>query len=174
LELASDPRQPLALIAIHRFLGELATQVREPHDAKPHLEQALDLAEACVVPFERALTLLAQAKLEIAFGNPADAPALLTKVHEICADLGAHPTLDRAKKLLAELEPRRVENPSGLTGRELEVLHHLVQGKSDREIAEELYISYRTVTNHVASILRKLNVDSRTAAATQAVRKELV
>jgi DNA-binding CsgD family transcriptional regulator len=173
LSQAKSPEQPMALIAVHRFLGELATQMGETHDAKSHLEESLELAEACAVPFERALTMLAQAELELFRDNHSIARELLTKVREICADLGARPTLERAEKLLARLEPRRVENPSGLTGRELEVLHLLVQGKADREIADELFISYRTVTNHVASILRKLDVDSRTAAATQAVRRGL-
>ena len=46
-------------------------------------------------------------------------------------------------------------------------------GRSDKEIAAELSISYRTVTNHVGSILAKLGVDSRVAAATYAVRQGL-
>jgi DNA-binding CsgD family transcriptional regulator len=174
LELASDPRQPLALIAIHRFLGELATQACEPHDAKLQLEQSLDLAEACAAPFERALTMLAQAELQLARDNHSRARELLTEVHAICSDLDARPTLERAEQLLADLKPRRIEDPSGLTEREREVLQLLVQGKADREIADELFIAYRTVTNHVASILRKLDVDSRTAAAAQAIRKELI
>ena len=41
---------------------------------------------------------------------------------------------------------------------------------SDKEIAAALSVSYRTVTNHVGSILAKLGVDSRVAAATYAVR----
>jgi DNA-binding NarL/FixJ family response regulator len=174
LSQAKSPEQPLALIAIHRFLGELVTQMGELEDAESQLEQSFGLAEACAAPFERALTMLAQAELELSRDNHSIARELLTEVHKICSDLGARPTLERTEQLLAELAPRHVENSSGLTGRELEVLHLLVQGKSDREIADELFISYRTVTNHVASILRKLDVDSRTAAATQAVRKELV
>jgi DNA-binding NarL/FixJ family response regulator len=52
----------------------------------------------------------------------------------------------------------------------LDVLHHLVEGKGDREIADILWIGYRTVTNHVASILSKLGTSSRTTTATIAVR----
>ena len=61
-----------------------------------------------------------------------------------------------------------------LTARELDVLRLLAMGKTDREIAEALSISYRTVTNHVASILTKLDAPTRTAAATFAVRRSLV
>jgi predicted ATPase/DNA-binding CsgD family transcriptional regulator len=57
-----------------------------------------------------------------------------------------------------------------LTPRELDVLRLLVDGKSDREIADELFLSRRTASNHVAAILAKLEVPSRTAAATRAVR----
>ena len=58
------------------------------------------------------------------------------------------------------LELRR----AGLTRRESEVFAWMAQGKRDREIATILGISYRTVTNHVYSILRKLGVETRTAA----------
>ena len=65
-------------------------------------------------------------------------------------------------------------NPAGLTPRELDVLRLLVEGNTDREIADALFIGHRTVASHVTHILGKLNVDSRTAAATQAVRRGMV
>ena len=65
------------------------------------------------------------------------------------------------------------DDAAGLSRREREVLALLVEGKGDREIAEALSISYRTVTNHVASILTKLDAPTRTAAATFAVRRGL-
>ena len=61
----------------------------------------------------------------------------------------------------------------GLTVREIEVLRELVKGKTDREIGDELFISHRTVMRHVTSILEKLEVPSRTAAAALAVRESL-
>jgi DNA-binding CsgD family transcriptional regulator len=62
----------------------------------------------------------------------------------------------------------------GLTPREREVLTLLAQGKSDKEIADELYISPRTAMTHVGNILAKLGVNKRTLAASVAVRKGLV
>jgi DNA-binding NarL/FixJ family response regulator len=61
-----------------------------------------------------------------------------------------------------------------LTGRELEVLPLLVEGKSNFEIAAALFISPRTVKNHIASILVKLGAENRIQAAVEAVRRGLV
>jgi predicted ATPase/DNA-binding CsgD family transcriptional regulator len=61
----------------------------------------------------------------------------------------------------------------GLTAREREVLHLVVDGRSDREIAAALSISPRTVGGHVTNLLAKLGVDSRTSAASFAVRHGL-
>jgi DNA-binding NarL/FixJ family response regulator len=54
---------------------------------------------------------------------------------------------------------------AGLTAREREVLSLIVAGASNREIAEALYISERTVKNHITHILSQLNVRDRTQAA---------
>jgi non-specific serine/threonine protein kinase len=61
-----------------------------------------------------------------------------------------------------------------LTPREMDVLHELIAGRSDREIAETLFISRRTVSKHVEGILAKLEVRSRGAAVAQARRLGLV
>jgi len=60
-----------------------------------------------------------------------------------------------------------------LTRREREVLRHLAQGRSNRAIADALYLSERTVENHVLHVLGKLNLESRAAAAVYAVRNGL-
>ncbi len=62
---------------------------------------------------------------------------------------------------------------SGLTSRERDVLRLLTEGQSDRQIAAALSISPKTVGNHVSSILAKFEVETRTAAATQALRRGL-
>ena len=63
---------------------------------------------------------------------------------------------------------------SQFTARELDVLRLLVQGKSNPEIAQALYISATTVRSHVTAILTKLNVANRTQAALVAQERQLV
>jgi DNA-binding CsgD family transcriptional regulator len=58
---------------------------------------------------------------------------------------------------------------SVLTTRELEILSHVVQGQSDKEIAVNLKLSQYTVRNHLRNIYQKLDVKDRTAAAVQAL-----
>lgn len=61
-----------------------------------------------------------------------------------------------------------------LTSREIEVLRLIAEGHSNRAIAETLSLSERTVEHHVTHILAKLDLDSRTAAATFAVRQGMM
>ncbi|MFD1038890.1 response regulator [Virgibacillus byunsanensis] len=58
-----------------------------------------------------------------------------------------------------------------LTRRECEVLQLLADGNSNRSVAETLFISEKTVKNHVSNILQKMNVNDRTQAVVQAIRK---
>ncbi|WP_106496659.1 response regulator [Lentibacillus sp. Marseille-P4043] len=58
-----------------------------------------------------------------------------------------------------------------LTKRECEVLQLLAEGKSNRAVSESLYISEKTVKNHVSNILQKMNVNDRTQAVVSAIRK---
>lgn len=64
--------------------------------------------------------------------------------------------------------------PSILTRREREVLQLIVDGKTDREIAYLLSISSGTASRHVANILHKLDVRTRSAAAAWAIRNGLI
>lgn len=73
---------------------------------------------------------------------------------------------------------KRVTQPQpddyDLTAREVEILRLLTDGLSNPEIASELVISRSTVKNHVSSIIAKLNVSSRTEAATKALKLSLI
>jgi DNA-binding CsgD family transcriptional regulator/tetratricopeptide (TPR) repeat protein len=73
---------------------------------------------------------------------------------------------------VATIQPRR--NAFGLTPRQQDVLRLLVAGKTDREIADALFIGRRTVTTHTSGLYSKLGVASRTEAAALAVREGLI
>jgi DNA-binding NarL/FixJ family response regulator len=61
-----------------------------------------------------------------------------------------------------------------LSGRELEVLSLLAEGRANAEIGEALFISHSTVRNHISSILMKLHVNNRVQAAVRAVRDRML
>jgi len=73
-----------------------------------------------------------------------------------------------------ESDLRRQEETVSLTERERQVLGQLALGKTNKEIAQELVITERTVKFHVSSIFSKLGVSNRTEAVTIAARKGLV
>lgn len=96
--------------------------------------------------------------------------------------LGADGT---ARRVRADLRERGVtvprgrsrsarDHPAGLTERQAEVLGLLVDGLSNSAIADHLFISHRTVENHVASVLRKLDVADRDAAVAEARERGLL
>lgn len=82
-----------------------------------------------------------------------------------------------AKKLLDSFQQKKQfanNNLSGLTNRELEVLYSLSEGKSYREIGEDLFISVSTVRYHLQNTYRKLNVHTEAAAVAKAIRKGFI
>ena len=78
----------------------------------------------------------------------------------------------RVLDLFARRENLRDEY--GLTEREREILRHLVDGLSKRQIADALYISYHTVDTHLKNIYMKLQVHSRTGAVAKVLKERLV
>jgi DNA-binding CsgD family transcriptional regulator len=170
LALATAPDQPFTQLAAHRLLGQIDTATGDFIEGERHLTAALDLADTCEAPFERALTLLAIAELRAAQGHTSEAAALLDDVRHLCTPLEAAPTLARAASLAARLStvPPGESYPAGLTEREVEVLRLLARRQTDKEIAEVLFLGPRTVQSHVAHILNKLGVANRREAATRA------
>lgn len=175
---ATSPRQALSLISIHRFLGELDTVERRFVEAEQHLQQSLTVADACLASFERALTLVALAELRLAQQRPLDAGDLLEEARSICEPLDAMPTLQRVATLESNLRetpaPEPDSYPAGLTAREVEVLRLIAEGLTDTAAADRLFLSRRTVSEHLRRIYNKLGVNSRTAATRFAVEHHLL
>jgi DNA-binding NarL/FixJ family response regulator len=82
-----------------------------------------------------------------------------------------HPEEDREDLLETKREAQRAPGAASLTAREREILPLLAVGVSaTEELSERLYISPKTVKNHLASIFQKLAVSDRTQAAIEAIR----
>jgi NarL family two-component system response regulator LiaR len=86
------------------------------------------------------------------------------------------PLAERVAALWEQNQPRNLISPypDGLSQREVEVLRLIALGKSNRDIADDLVISLRTVVHHVTSILNKIGAANRTEAAVYAARHGLV
>ncbi len=112
-------------------------------------------------PYQKALAMMGQ----------ADDVAL--HALEIFEDLGAVPVAAKFRKRLRDKgvvvprgkSPHTRSHPAGLTARQAEVLELLTEGLTNAEIADQLFLSLRTVENHVSAILSKLGVASREEAA---------
>jgi NarL family two-component system response regulator LiaR len=80
-----------------------------------------------------------------------------------------------ATKMLGKIRHNNDQLPhEDLTTREMEVLILIGEGKTNQEIADELFIGIKTVKTHVSNVLSKLGVDDRTQAAIYAHRNKLV
>jgi NarL family two-component system response regulator LiaR len=103
--------------------------------------------------------------------EPRDVVDAIRQVYR--GESSLHPRI--ARKLMQELShpPDQPPTPDPLTEREMEVLRLVAQGKSNREIADDLTVTEGTVRVHVSSILSKLHLASRTQAALYALREGL-
>ena len=114
----------------------------------------------------------------LALAESDDEATVLEAIDQL-QQLGARPAAAVVARRLRERGVRGVprgprpatrENPAGLTARELQVLTLLAEGLRNRQIAERLVVSEKTVDHHVSAILRKLDVRTRGEASAQAAR----
>lgn len=175
LELAEAPRQPLSLIAAHRRMGGLLTLTGDYETALDHINTSLAICDASGALFNRARALITLAEHALATGKLEAAREAIAEVRRICEPLGAQPTLALADDLESRLPAGRTRSAAGgLSPRELEILRLVAQGMSNIEVAEQLFISPRTVGRHLQSIYGKLGVNSRTAATAYAFEQGIV
>lgn len=148
-----------ALAEIRRLDGEARVIMLTIHTDREYLFKALDSGALGYVLKDAESRVLVEAIRTVYGGQTFIQPSM-------------------AKELVSEF--RRIksggadENPNQLTERELEVLRLLAGGLLNKDIATTLYISEKTVKNHISSIFRKLDVQDRTQAAILAIRNKLV
>jgi DNA-binding NarL/FixJ family response regulator len=106
-----------------------------------------------------------------ALGDEETAAIELEAAGRVFSDLGAGPDLARVRRAFGEGPGA---GGAQLTGREVEVLRLLAAGRTNREIADELGISERTVDRHVSNVFSKLDVQSRSAATAYAYEHGIV
>lgn len=122
-------------------------------------------------PYEVARSQVRLAQVRQAGGD--DVSELLAQARTTAEALGAAPLLAE----ISALGPRRASAAAGqvqLTPRELEVLALVAEGRSNGEVARQLFISTKTASVHVSNILAKLGASSRTEAAAIARRDQLL
>ncbi len=141
---------------------------------KASKEQWLQVASAYAKidePIVQAHALLQASERAAAQGERADAAHLIREADGLACRVG--PGLLRtatdaaARRLGVDLDPvgPKASTPFGLTDREIEVLRLVSTGQSNKQIAQELYISPKTASVHVSNILAKLGVTGRGEAA---------
>jgi DNA-binding NarL/FixJ family response regulator len=167
-----------ALAGLAQAIAETALAEGDAVTAAEQLTRAVDLHRALDVPFERAEIELRAGVAIAAAGDREVALERLGSAYRTARKLGARPVAAEAARevaALGESVARRIgrraaadAEGAGLTRRELEVVRLIAAGRTNREIADELYLSTRTVDMHVRSILRRLDCRSRVDAARRA------
>ncbi|PZG48870.1 hypothetical protein C1I98_12270 [Spongiactinospora gelatinilytica] len=147
-------------------------------DSLPAWDQAATAWRDLGNRHETAVVLTDAAATALATNNRPGARSRLREARTIATDLSAIPLLTRIDDLTArgrldKATTTPASNPFNLTNRELDVLRLLTLGRSNPQIAEDLFIAPTTVATHVARILTKLNVTTRTEAAAQAHQANL-
>ncbi|MDF5752334.1 helix-turn-helix transcriptional regulator [Spongiactinospora sp. TRM90649] len=157
-----------------------AAIVREPDAAGDGAwDAAAGAWEALGQPYPHACALLEAARDASAAGDREAASERLTRASALAERLAATPLIDAIGELARRVRvtvgggPAQEGSPLGLTARETGVLRLVAEGRSNREIAQELFISVKTVSVHVSNILGKLGVGTRGEAAATAHRHGL-
>ena len=125
-------------------------------------------------PHNQAQALLASARVASGSAGREAAAERLRAAAPLASSLGAAPLIEAIADLSRRLGLGSSQAAPGLTDRETEVLRLVAAGRSNREIATELFISPKTASVHVSNILAKLSVTTRTEAAARAHSLNLV
>src|SRR6266498_612016 len=148
--------------------------------AKHDLEDAIDLYDKIKAPFEtaRAHTLLSEVLIKL--NQYQQAEAELNAALKDFQIVGAEKDVEKTKQLLKNLNKvHAAQMPKEVcefTGRELEILRLIAEGKNNEEIADQLFLSVRTVEKHLTNLYFKMGVSGKSArafAASYAIKHKL-
>ncbi len=153
--------------------GILSVARRDLDEGRALLEDALDGFRRSGLPFDAARARIELATCLQAADRSAEARREASAAHAQLVELGARLEAARAMRVL---ESAGALGPGSgqLSRREIEVLRHVAQGRTNRQIAGRLTVSEHTVHRHVANILRKLDTSSRAAAVARAVQEGML
>ena len=170
--------------ALAHALGEISLLDGDAERAALQFAKALELLRELNLPFDAAQTSIRGGLAHAASGRREEGANLLADAYRTARRLGARPLASQAAQALADLgEPveRRLGRKAaasldgpGLSRRELEVMRLVANGRTNREIAREFFLSPRTVDMHVRNIFAKLGCRSRAEATRKAVELDLL
>jgi DNA-binding CsgD family transcriptional regulator len=139
--------------------------------ASSSLRQARETWGQLEMPYEEAQTCLLLAAVCEKRSNPDGRSLEIETARRIFTQLRAEPCLARIAEQSARASHQRI---GSLSEREAQVLRLLAAGKTNRAIADELFISEKTVARHVSNIFNKLGVSNRTGATAWAFQHDLI
>jgi DNA-binding CsgD family transcriptional regulator len=163
--IAAELNQPFLRSLTAHVTGAVLLADDDPHGALVSLRRAWRGWRELEAPHEAAQARVLVALACRALGDDDGAEMELDAARSVFAELGAGPDAARAESLSRLTDGR---NPGGLTAREVEVLALVAKGGTNREIADQLVISEKTVASHLSHIFTKLGLSSRTAVTAYA------
>ncbi|MFJ9755456.1 AAA family ATPase [Streptomyces sp. NPDC101149] len=145
--------------------GATALAATATDEAMALFDRTLSLPGINDWPFERARVTLAHGERLRKARMPSAAGKALSTALQIFEELGACPWADRAGRELNATgrAVRRESDSPGLTPQESEVAHLAASGLTNKQIAEKLHLSHRTVSGHLYQVFPKLGITSRAA-----------
>lgn len=164
--------------------AEILQEMGKLDEAAQVLDEAVRAAELLGFKAMSWRVNLARGALAVECGQTSHATRYLREAREIATDIARNISDSEARRGFldgvddrisrASQTDQRARNDAGLSPRELEVLRLVAGGLTDAQVADQLFISPRTVARHLQSIYTKLNVNSRTAATRFAWEHDLI
>jgi ATP/maltotriose-dependent transcriptional regulator MalT len=202
--MAAQSPNPLGRARVRPAAAQIAIAADDLGGARESVAELDAIATAFDTPMLHAMAALARGRLQLAEGDADGAThtlrdalrywqelevpyevattrtLLAQALRDVGDDDGARESFAAARALFDQIGARldvpdtTVALPAGLTAREAEVLRLIAAGKSNKDIAAELFLSVKTVSRHLSNIFTKIGVSSRAAATAFAFEQQLM